>query len=76
MSKFPMPNDRLGDRTVVASVWYTEDPEIATVLLLNPKAPFFTVAFYDLKNGGIDPIITTENIVPAVREYEQSGGDY
>jgi hypothetical protein len=71
---FPMPNDSLAGATVVASVEYTDD--VALVLLLNPEPFYFTVTLYRLDGGGFDVIGTYENIVPAVREYEQNGGDY
>lgn len=72
---FPMPNDKIGERTVIASTYYTDD--IVTVLFLNPTVPFFTVAQVDLRNGDLaDWGSRHENIVPAVREYEQNGGDY
>ena len=87
---FPMPNDEIEDRIVVASVVYIDD-ELATVLLLNPESPFFSVAHYaygdnplagrlevlslDDGDGGLMPA-TFLNIVPAVRAYEQWGGDY
>lgn len=84
---FPMPNDRLGDSTVVASVMYRDD-DIALVLLLNPAPPFFTVAHYYMydtpaegsaparKAGDLFVYGRALNIVPAVRMYEESGGDY
>jgi hypothetical protein len=89
MTKFPMPNDRLGDSTVVASVTYRDEPtEIATVLLLNKEPPFFTVAHYYLEaieasgmyparaEGELEGLGDEYNIVPAVEWYQQSGGDY
>lgn len=74
MYNFPMPNDKIGDFTVVASVYYTD--EIATVLLLRRNAPFFTVGQVDLETGRLTVGEYHENIVPAVREYEDMGGDY
>lgn len=39
---FPMPNDHIGDRTVVASVVYIDDErgDVALVLLLEIEAPY------------------------------------
>lgn len=99
---FPMPNDKIGGGTVIASVEYFDDERgaVALVLLLNPDPPYFTVAHYALTDvaggvsgvargwtsadsvltpytrGELDVIGSFENIVPAVREYEQNGGDY
>lgn len=87
---FPMPNDRVGrGQIVVASVTYIDDErgDIALVLLLNQKPPYFTVAHYAMtdivgddvttpyERGEIDEIGSFLNIVDAIREYEQSGGD-
>jgi len=80
-----MPNDKLAGGIVVASVYYTD--EIALVLILNPSAPFFKVIHYfmddvegfggpAMKAGDTWLIATAENIVPAVRVYEENGGDY
>lgn len=85
MMPFPMPNNELYERRVVASVMYRDEPtEIALVLLLNRQAPFFTVAHLYLEDcpeedsveGELLLLATEYNIVPAVRAYEQSGGDY
>jgi hypothetical protein len=76
---FPMPNDSLyidkrGVVTVVASVYYTD--EEALVLLLHNEPPFFEVAQLLVANEGLLSLGTFENIVPAVDEYKDSGGDY
>jgi hypothetical protein len=71
---FPMPNDKLGGGTVIASVYYTDD--IALVLILNPEPFFYTVTLYNLHDGSFDWIAKHENIVPAVLNYADSGGDY
>lgn len=84
-----MPNEKMGFRTVVASVEYRDEPTyIATVLLLNPVSPFFTVAHFYMEPteqegeiparpaGYVHELGTELNIVPAVRLYEESGGDY
>lgn len=87
---FPMPNDVIEDKIVVASAQYIDDERgsIALVLLLTKVPPFFAVALYaqtDIADDkGFRPYKAGEayvigqhwNIVPAVREYEQSGGDY
>lgn len=98
MPGWPMPNDTLDERTVVASVSYIADErgEVVLVLLLEPEAPYFTVAYYYVddfdpnaseeaasmgggipyKAGTLDILGHFMNIVPAIRQYEQSGGDY
>ena len=84
--KFPMPNDVINGSTVVASVEYRDEPSlIALVLLLNKQAPYFTVAHYYQEASPDAPVYPRghllvhgdfENIVPAVEEYTQQGGDY
>jgi hypothetical protein len=97
MKPFPMPNDSLNGRIVVASCPYIDDErgEIALILLLEQVPPFFTVAHYALADfdpsanpsisppygpsyveGELDVLGRFENIVPAIEEYTQSGGDY
>jgi hypothetical protein len=74
-----MPNEELHGRTVVASVWLIDDPDRdpeVLVLLLNPTAPFFSVATTNLYTGSLVILGSHENIVPAVRQYEDEGGDY
>ena len=88
--KFPMPNDALDGRIVVASVDYFDDERgaVALVLLLEPEAPYFTVAHYALTDiaedagnvgmvaGELDILGRHSNIVPAIEDYSSSGGDY
>jgi len=97
MIPFPMPNDALSHRIVIASTTYIDDQrgELVLVLLLEREPPYFTVALYATTDfdptanphitedqgpahnaGDITVLGRHENIVPAVREYEQSGGDY
>lgn len=72
---FPLPNDVVYHQTVIASVYYDDDT--ATLLLLRKEKPFFEVAQLDLKpHGNLRILSEHDNIVPAVREYEQEGGDY
>lgn len=80
---FPMPNDKLREYTVVASVHYSEaettglESDYATVLLLAETTPFFAVAIVSCTpEAHFDYFQVHENIVPAVRDYEQNGGDY
>lgn len=74
----PKPNDKLtiegDDYTVVATCYYTDD--IMLVLLLAAHPPYFAVAHIDLETGNTMWINVHRNIVPAVEEYIQSGGDY
>lgn len=96
MSGFPFPGDPFPDGvTVIASCPYIDDErgELALVLLLETKPPYFTVAHYAVtdfdpkandvqpdgiayQEGEIDVLGHFHNIVPAVQEYENSGGDY
>lgn len=101
MYAFPIPNDKIDGRVVVASCPYIDDDrgEVALVLLLERQPPFFTVAHYALTDfdptrglygdpeapqrygpsydaGEIDIIGRFSNIVPAVDEYQDSGGGY
>jgi hypothetical protein len=73
---FPMPNLAYQGRIVVASCWYTDEPqEIALVLMLEPESPFFTVAHIALDDGEILGMERHMNIVHAVKAYEDWGGD-
>ena len=84
MPELPLPNDEFRGRTVIASVWLRDDnlvpPLTCLVLLLESRTPFFTVAELRWDDDTTEwmPVWTTShmNIVPAVREYENSGGDY
>lgn len=70
----PLPGEQVYHKTVVASVYYTD--ETATLLLIEKGAPYFSVAQLDLRpHGNLSILSEHENIVPAVREYEQAGGD-
>ena len=76
--EMPMPGDRLSGSTVVASVYYGDDQ--ATLLLLNEQAPYYTVVIVAL-NAGLSYPWTHHggdhlNIIAAVRDYEQCGGDF
>ena len=70
----PMPNDQLGDRLVVASCYATD--EVYLVLALNKEEPYFSVIEVAADDHRIVWNRAFENIVPAVHEYEQRGGDY
>lgn len=83
---------RLGpiSHIVVASVTYIDDErgDVVLVLLLNERKPFFTIGHYYITDfpaegdlparfaGDFVEIATHENIVPAVEDYVQNGGDY
>lgn len=86
---FPMPNDHIFDRTVIASTWITD--ELILVLLLNKQEPFFTVAQLigndNAENSDTWKIVASQdhmNIVPAINGdtfpnrdgYVDMGGDY
>lgn len=79
----PMPNDEFDDGIVVASVWQDDDAGTAfipcgLILLLRKEAPYFSVCDIEWRDGAW--LIVNEephvNIVPAVRAYEDAGGDY
>jgi len=77
-----MPGDELLGRTVIASIYYTD--EIVLVLLLERHPPFFTVSHYQLVDdpgrahpkGSLTHLAHEYNIVPAVEAYQLHGGDY
>lgn len=89
MMSFPMPNDTIDGRTVVASCWYRDlansdrqwvnddwPDQVALVLLLNKEAPFFTVAHVGMDDHYC--VLACEerfNIVEAVEVYQERGGD-
>lgn len=76
----PLPGDKIGDRTVIASVTYNDDSpglETYTMILLNPSTPYFMVVLTE--EGKLHEFwhsAVFENIVPAVEEYKRCGGDY
>lgn len=78
---WPMPNDTLGGATVVASVIYSDDDSDdedrleVTVLLLENSPPFFAVGVWNVRTREFDYYRSFVNIVDAVRDYEQCGGD-
>ena len=84
----PMPGDVHDGNIVIASVWGTDsfdgglghDLSLATLMLLNPEPPFFSVVQIVARDDGLGwtDIIEfgrEENIVHATRLYEQCGGD-
>ena len=81
---FPMPNMPCKGGMVVASTWITDSR--ALILGLRPQPPFFFVQeFYvydpddsdDHRRAGDYVLHGIEhNIVPAVKLYEDCGGDY
>ena len=73
----PLPNDRIDSTIVIASVVIndSETPARFMVLLLNPGPPFYTVADIDAE-GTVSCRTDHMNIVPAVEQYINKGGDY
>lgn len=80
-----LPGDKLFDKTVIASVVYSDNEDFVvedrvawTLLLLNNSAPYFGVAIIEARQYGYEIVQYDEheNIVPAVHTYEQWGGDY
>ncbi len=87
--QMPMPTDRLGNWTVVASTIYREadsgiedeesDKDIYLVLVLAHEPPFFEVAHIARVYDSTWKVLWSErhmNIVPAVEAYQEAGGDY
>lgn len=77
----PMPHDVYDGMTVVASTWLNDDePEGATAVLLtltHTPGQYYRINDLQWRNGEWkttwwDPY---PNIVPAVRAYEEHGGD-
>lgn len=78
-----LPGDTYKAMTVAASVIYSQDDagDVTgwTLLLINPTMPYFTVAIVERNNGGEWVMVygkSHENIVPAVDDYKECGGDY
>lgn len=84
LASIPLPGDEVYHRTVIASVYFTD--EVVTLLLLAPavlRDPNFQHRYnYEVSqlalrpHGNLTVLSEHLNIVPAVREYEQNGGDY
>ena len=84
--RIPLPGDLVAGRPVIASVMFSDvqvedtPPDRFDVLLLRlmPETPYFEVGVWDCRAAG-EPTphhqARHENIVAAVRDYEQSGGD-
>lgn len=76
----PLPNEQFDGDIVVASVWQRDDvaPETALLLTLRPEPLYYRVRDIEMRNG--EWVVTVSsafpNIVPAVRDYEDRGGDY
>lgn len=83
MTNLPLPGQAapadLG--TVVASVWLDDEAEkpFALLLILRPAPPYYLVQNIELADGSWKPYAAASlhpNIVPAVEDYQQQGGDY
>lgn len=76
----PLPNDLFGGSVVVASVWITDEGEepSALVILLGQGPPYYTVGDLTWRLGAwhLSGARSHPNIVPAVEDYQQNGGDY
>lgn len=77
-----LPGDKYDGKTVIASVIYTDEPDVGdeplwTLILLNESSPHFSVVVC----SGEDPDVYYNNvgdffnIVFAVEEYQSWGGD-
>lgn len=73
-----LPNDRFKEGVVIASViWSDEgDRDEWTLLIMNRVDPFYTVLIYDRVTEQIGYSADHYNIVPAVEDYQDAGGDY
>lgn len=76
----PLPTESFGGGTVIASVWIRddEDPITAMLLVLMPE-PGMYYRVFDIEwrtRWEITQRREHINIVPAVRDYENNGGDY
>lgn len=82
--RLPLPGDPMQHlrwtETVIASVWLddTRVPVSALVITLAPRPPYYRVRDLVWARTAWRTAHVTEhvNIVPAVAEYEQRGGDY
>lgn len=78
--KLPMPGERFHRGIVVASVWQNDEIERATamVLLVRDAPPYYAVDEIEWASGdwGTVDVRLHPNIVPAVEDYQQNGGDY
>jgi len=87
MTRHPLPNDKIGRATVVASVYFGECSHAAhgapddlwTVLLLHPEPPYFEVAIIGERTRRVlnddDTSGRIYNIVDALDVYQEWGGD-
>jgi len=74
MLAFPMPNDKITDRTVIASAWYTEEPEPrVALLLLNHAEPYWSTALLNLDTGEFSPVDTVGGFIDAAIAYADLG---
>lgn len=71
----PMPGAPLMGGTVIASGEHSDEPVMRYgVLILNPSAPFYTVAeITDDGRGGyaVDAAVSLPNIVPATAKFDE-----
>lgn len=76
----PMPGDRWGAATVLASCWGNDDPEYGdltyTLMLLAPQPPYYLIVTF---NGTEYSTVSNEpydNIIPAAGAYREAIGGY
>ena len=80
----PMPGDRFGESTVIASTWLndTGPKKTALLMLLGEAPPYYTVTEVEWASMGITGYWATlhgksfPNINPATACYADSGGDW
>ena len=73
-TNIPEPGDSLQGLTVIASVYLSDT--VALLVLLRKSMPFFLVAEYVIGNPDSLRIIGEHlNIVHAIQQYQNEGGD-
>lgn len=76
----PLPGSPLLGGTVVASVWQRDEPPcLCLVLLLFPAPLYYGVVQLEVREGtwtAAHDIRHHPNIVPALEDYTDNGGDY
>lgn len=82
----PLPNDTFDGGIVIASCWGNDEPQddgtppFATLLVLDPKPPFYRLFQIEVTDAGGwrkgDDERSHPNIIPAAEDYSDSIGGY
>ena len=68
--RFPEPRDYIEGKVVVASAWYSDEPNPrAALLLLHQSAPLYSTAIFDLATGELALVDRLDNIIEASAAY-------